>query len=400
MDMNNYGRFAKEIRGFDDLEMGYFKEIMDRGKLSIFFNEGSMVERFQKAFAAYTGAKTALARCNGMLALCEAVAVSGAGVGTEVLCDPVVHFGAMASLYMNAVPRFVDIEPGTYNMDPASLRANITPNARAVIVTHLWGLPARMDEIRDICREHKLFLIEDCAHAVGARWKGRHVGTFGDMGMFSFQEFKQLSTGDGAMVTVNNATLADKMENEWAFSGESPVIMALNWRMNEMTAAVGLAQLQRVDNIVKNYYNVTLKIFNDAIRDCPWLKMRVIPKEATQAGYWFACTWEGDKHGMDYARFKKLNEELGIGLRFGFNETAPYEFEFFRDAKAYGSHACPNKCPFYTAKSNYAYKKGLCPTVEDIMPRLVTVNLIFLPIEEAKQKAELLRKAIRMMEKG
>ena len=391
-----YGSFAREMRGFDDLELGYLKEVLERGKLSIFYNEGGMVERFQKAFARYTGAKVALARSNGMCALAEAVSVSGAGVGTEVLCDPVVHFGALAAYYFNSVPRFVDIDPDTYLMDPASLEANITPNAKAVIVTHLWGLPAPIDAIRRICRKHKLFLIEDCAHAVGARWKGQHVGTFGDIGMFSFQEFKQLSTGDGAMITVNDAPLADKMENVWAFSGESPRMMTLNWRMNEMTAAIGLAQLQRVDHIVREYYNVTLGILNDAIKDCEWLKARPVAKEAAQAGYWFACKWEGDTHGLDYNRFKKLNEELGIGLRFGFNETAPYEFDFFKNAQAYG-HQCPNKCPFYLKNSKYEYRKGLCPNVEDVMPRLVTASLIFLPIAEAKRMAEKLHKAIGMM---
>lgn len=394
-----YGPFAKKLRSYGTKEMGYLKEVLERGRLSIFYNEGGMVDRFQKAFAKYTGAKVALARNNGMGALAEAVSVSGAGVGTEVLCDPVVHFGALAALYFNSVPRFVDVDPDTYLMDPKSLEANITPNARAVIVTHLWGLPARIDEIRRICRKHKLFLIEDCAHAVGAYWKGKHVGTFGDIGMFSFQDFKQLSTGDGAMITVRDERLAHRMENVWAFSGESPTIMTLNWRMNEMTAAVGLGQLQKVDRIVQGTYNVTLKLLNDAIAGCKWLKPRHVPAEAIQAGYWFACKWEGDKFGMRYDRFKKLNEKLGVGLRFGFNETAPYEFDFFRNAKAYG-HQCPNKCPFYLKKSAYAYRKGLCPVIEDVMPRLVTVNLIFLPIEEAKRMADKLARAIATMDKG
>ena len=394
-----YGPFAKKLRTYRKTELGYLKEVLGRGRLSIFYNDGGMVDRFQKAFAKYTGAKIALARVNGMGALAEAISVSGAGVGTEVLCDPVVHFGALAALYFNAVPRFVDIEPDTYCMAPKSLAANITPRARAVIVTHLWGLPARIDEIRRICKQHGLFLIEDCAHALGARWKGKHVGTFGDLGMFSFQEFKQLSTGDGAMVTVQDKKLADNMENVWAFSGESPRIMTLNWRMNEMTAAIGLAQLGKVDGILRNTYNVTLKIFNDAIAGCRWLKPRLVAKEAVQAGYWFACKWEGDRFGLDYSRFKQLNEKLGIGLRFGFNQTAPYEFEFFRKAQAYG-HQCPNKCPFYLKKSRYVYRKGLCPVVEDVMPRLVTVNLIFLPVAEAKRMAEKLGQAIEIMDRG
>lgn len=394
-----YGPFAHQLRTLGEPELTYLKEVFNRGRMSIFYNGGGMVDRFQKAFAAYTGAGTALARCNGMCALAEAVSVSGAKAGNEIICDPVVHFGALAALYWNCIPRFADIEPDTYLMDPESLKANITGNTKAVIVTHLWGLPARIDEIRDICRQRGLFLIEDCAHAVGTRWKGRHVGTFGDLGMFSFQEFKQLSTGDGAMTTVNDPELAENMENVWAFSGESPVKYTLNWRMNELTAAVGLGQLQKVDGIIQGTYNVTLKILNDAIRGCRWLQSRRVPDGATPSGYWFACAWQGDKHGMDYARFKRLNDELSIGLRFGFNEVAPYQYEFFRNGDIFGN-GVPYHTPPFTQLSDYRYRDGLCPVVEDVMPRLITVNLIFLPIEEAKRKAELLRTAMDRMDRG
>jgi perosamine synthetase len=393
----NYGPFAKQLRGLDDLELGYLKEVFDRGRMSIFFNEGGLVDRFQEAFARYAGAPAALARNNGMCGLAEAVSVSGAQAGNEILCDPVVHFGGLASLYWNCIPRFVDIDPDTYCMDPSSLRANITPNTKAVIVTHLWGLMDRIDEIRDICREKGLFLIEDCAHAVGSRWKGKHAGTYGNMGVFSFQEFKQLSTGDGAMTLVRDAELVEKLQSIWAFSGESPHMFTLNWRMNEMTAAVGLAQLQRVDKILSETYNVTLKIFNDAIAGSRWVKPRRVPSEAHQSGYWFACKWAGDD--SSYERFKALDTELGIGLRFGFNQVAPYQYEFFRKGDIFG-HGVPYHTPPFTTLSNYRYRDGLCPVVEAVMPRLVTVNLIFLPIEEARQKAALLRKAFELMDKG
>lgn len=232
-----------------------------------------------------------------------------------------------------------------------------------------------------------------------ARWKGQHVGTFGDIGMFSFQEFKQLSTGDGAMITLSDESMAERLETVWAFSGESPVHMTLNWRMNEVTAAIGLAQLQRVRGIIRDYYNVGLKLFNDAIEGCRWLKKRHIPPEAIQSGYWFACTWDGDKAGLDYDRFKKLNEELNIGLRFGFNEVAPYQFDFFRRGDIYG-HGVPYHTPPFTELSDYRYRDGLCPVVEEVMPRLVTVSLIFLPLDEARRQADALLEAITIMEKG
>ena len=263
------------IRTYDDLELGYVKEVLERGQLG-WITPGGMQEQFEKAFAKFVGAKVAMSRNNAMNGLAEAISVSGAGAATEVICDPIVHFGALAAVCFNAVPRFVDVEYDTYNMDPESFRANITDLSQAVIVTHQWGYPARIDEIRQICDEHGLFLIEDCAHAVGCYYQGQHVGTFGNIGVFSFQEFKQLSTGDGGMSITNDEALFDKIRNVWRFSGESPDFMTLNWRMNEVTAAVGLAQLQRVQGYLDNVYNVTLGILNEAIKDCEWLKTRAV----------------------------------------------------------------------------------------------------------------------------
>jgi len=398
MELAKEKKLSKELREFGDVALGHIKDVLNSGWQTNLFNKEGKVQQFQKKFATYIGAENCLGRANGMLALAEAVSVSGAKAGNEIICDPVVHFGALASLYFNCIPRFCDIDADTYNMDPQSLEANITGNTKAVICTHLWGLADRIDQIRDICKENNLFLIEDCAHAIGTKWQGRHVGTFGDIGMFSLQEFKQLSTGDGAMSVVKDPELADRLENVWAFSGESPVMMTLNWRMTELTAAMGLAQLGRIDRIL-DYYGKTLNILNEAITDCKWLKNRLVRKEATQSGYWFACKWEGDKHGLDYDRFKQLNDELGIGLRFGFNEVAPYQFEFFRKGDIYGN-GVPYHTPPFTEVSDYKYRDGLCPVVEDVMPRLVTVSLIFLSINEAKKLAEKLQKAIRIMEKG
>lgn len=395
--MDKKWEIAKEIRRFGKTEIAYLTEVIERGALSHFDNEGGFLQRFQQAFARFVGTKTAIPRSNAMTALAEAISVSGASTGDEVLCDSIVHFGGLAAAYFNAVPRFMDVDYETYNMDPESLEANITEHSKAVIVTHLWGLMADMEKIKAICDKHNLFLIEDCAHAIGSYWNEKHAGSYGDLGVFSFQEFKQLSTGDGGMTVTNNGKLHSDIRNKMAFSGESPLFFTMNYRMNEMTAAVGLAQLEKIDGVL-NTYKETLEILNNAIKDCSWLRNRKVPTKARQNGYWFACTWEGDKAGLDFARLKKLNDELDIGLRFGFNQVAPYDFDLFRNSSLYGHPDCPIRCPFYTQSSQYRYKKGLCPTVEDLMPRLITGNLIFLTVEDAKQTAEKIQEAIHIME--
>ena len=392
---------ARELRKLGEPELTYLKEVLAGDTLSNYLSEQSMTRRFEEAFARKVGAKKAMAKNSAMSGLVEAVSVSGAGPGFEVICDPVVHFGGLAAMYFNAVPRFADIKRDTYNMDPESLLANITPLTRAVIVTHLWGQCAEIDTIAEICRDRGIFLIEDCAHAINALWNGRHSGAFGDLGVFSFQEFKQLSTGDGGMTVTNNEELFEQMRTAWWFSGESPKFVYINYRMNEVTAAIGLAQLEKVDGIISGTYNQTLAILNQAVAGCEWLMPRQVPPQAAMSGYWWSCTWEGDKHALSYERFKQIEQELGIGLRFGFNFHPAQEFPFFRESTAYRTHPdCPVRCPLYTAKSSYRYTWGLTPVTEDLMPRFITVNLIFLSIPAATEMAALIREAIQRMEKS
>ena len=381
-------------RVFGDLEKQYFAEVLDSRQLG--WAEGGMVTRFEQAFAKKVGVRYAIARNSAMSALAEAVSVSGAGTGLEVICDPLVQFGAIAAIYFNAVPRFADVRYDTYLMDPASLRANITDRTRAVIVTHFWGMCAEMDEIRRICDEHNLFLIEDCAHAIGATWQGKHAGSYGDFGCFSFQQGKHMTTGDGGMMTTNREDLYHKLFHEWAF-GESPSFMTLNFRMNEVTGAVGLAQLQRVDDYIAEYTE-NLRIMNAAIEGCPWLRPRHVPEGGNPVGDMWACTWEGDKVGLDLEQFKQLTRDQGLNLRFGFIGKPAYLFDLFRVSTAYNLPDCPVRCPFY--KSDYRYREGLCPVAEELMPRLISCGLIEVPPDEIKRRAERLHNAIHVVERG
>jgi len=382
-------------RVFDDLELGYLREVLESGKLGWYHEEGSMTTRLEQAFAKMVGVRHAIARNSAMTALAQAVAISGAGTGTEVICDPIVHFGGVAALSFTAVPRFADVKRDTYNMDPESVRENITPQTKALIVTNLWGLCAELDEIRKICDQHGIFMIEDCAHVIGSYWKGKHAGTYGDLGCFSFQQGKHLPTGDGGMMTTNREDLYYKLYHEWAFSGESPAFMTLNYRMNEMTAAVGLGQVQRVMGYIEEYTKA-LNIWNEAIADCKWLRLRGVPEDARQSGYIWACTWEGDQQGLDYDRFKQVCQELEVPLRFGFNQSPAYMFDIFKVSTAYHHPDCPIRCPFY--ESDYHYHDGLCPVAEDLMPRLITSGVVEVPLEEVERRADLMREAIKRME--
>jgi hypothetical protein len=158
-----------------------------------------------------------------------------------------------------------------------------------------------------------------------------------------------------------------------------------------------LAQLSRIETYIEEYTQ-SLHLFNQAIQDCKWLRQRYVPAEAVQSGYIWVCTWEGDKHGLNYEQFKRVVQELSLPLRFGFTGAPAYTFDLFKGSTAYNQPACPVRCPFY--ESDYRYHPGLCPVSEDLIPRLVMSGLIEVPPDEVKRRADLLRQAIQTVERG
>jgi dTDP-4-amino-4,6-dideoxygalactose transaminase len=200
------------------------------------------------------------------------------------------------------------------------------------------------------------------------------------------------------MMTTDREDLYQKLYEEWAFGGWAPTFMTLNFRMTEAIAAIGLAQLQRVDDYVAEYTR-SLDILDNAIRDCTWLRNRHVPDEAVQCGYIWVCTWEGDKHGLSRDRFKQALKELGSSVEVGWVTEAPaYTFDIFSKSTAYHEPDCPVRCPYY--KSDYRYHKGLCPEAEELMPRLLSRGLVEAPLDEVKAEADRLRQAIQITERG
>src|SRR5947208_8743061 len=218
---------------------------------------GQMVSSFEKEFAYTYGVPYGVASTSGTAAIHVALGALDLNPGDEVITAPITDLGTIIPiLYQNAIPIFADID-NTYNMDPADVERKISPRTRAIIVVHLFGNPCDMDAIVDIAKRHGIALIEDCSQAHLAEYKGKYVGTIADIGCFSFQQSKQMTTGDGGMTITSNKSyyermklFADKGYARKGWGARAYLFHALNYRMNELTGAVGLAQLKKIKGVV------------------------------------------------------------------------------------------------------------------------------------------------------
>jgi dTDP-4-amino-4,6-dideoxygalactose transaminase len=222
-------------------------EVLESGQLA----QGSRTEAFERAFAAYIGTTHAVAVNSGTAALIVALQAAGVGAGDEVITSPFSFIATATSIIAcGAKPVFVDVDPFDLNLDPALIEAAITPRTKAVMPVHLYGHPARITEIQQICERHGLALVEDAAQAHGAEHQGRRVGTFG-AGCFSFYPTKNMTTGEGGIITTNDdgiAKAARIIRNHGQERRYYHEHFGLNWRMTDLSAAIGLVQLGHLED--------------------------------------------------------------------------------------------------------------------------------------------------------
>jgi len=231
-------------------EKAYVMDCLDTTWIS---SNGKYIELFEQAFANFCGIKHAAACCNGTVALHLALMALGVKPGDEVII-PALTFVATANAvtYCGAHPIFVDSEADTWNIDPSLIEAKITPRTKGIIVVHLYGHPAHMDPVMSVAHRHGLFVIEDAAEAHGATYKGKRVGSLGNITTFSFYGNKIITTGEGGMVITNNDALASKVRRLKG-QGMDPnrrywfPIIGYNYRMTNVAAAIGLAQLEKIE---------------------------------------------------------------------------------------------------------------------------------------------------------
>jgi perosamine synthetase len=299
-----------------DKELEYVTDCIRSGWVS---SLGEYVRRFEREFAAYCGARYGVATHNGTVALHLALAALGIGPGDEVIA-PTLTFVATgnAVAYTGATPIFVDSEPTTWNMDVAAVAQAITPRTRAIIAVHLYGHPADMDPLRVLTDEHGLTLIEDAAEAHGARYKGRRTGSLGDVAVFSFYGNKIITTGEGGMIVTDDAALVERcyfLENQ-AKSKENPYWHAeigYNYRMTNIQAALGVAQLERIDEFIAARLRTAAR-YDERLAAVPGITR---PPRAEWADnvYWMYTVLVEDEFGLDRDTLMACLRQRGIETR-------------------------------------------------------------------------------------
>lgn len=242
-------------RSFGAEEMEQLRRVIASGTLNC--TKGTAVREFEARFAKSLDVPFCRTTTSGTAAIHAAVAAVDPEPGDEIIGTPITDMGAITPiLYQTGIPTFADVDPLTYNVTAATIAKKITRRTKAVMVTHLFGNPCDMDPIVALCKEKKLLLLEDCAQAFGATYKGRPVGTIGDIGCFSLQQTKHITAGEGGMVVARDEKLSRRMrlfiDKAWGYGDPKPdhYFLALNYRMTELAGAVALAQFDKLGTMV------------------------------------------------------------------------------------------------------------------------------------------------------
>lgn len=361
--------------------------VIDSGILSRYlgswspdFYGGPEVQAFEKEWAEYFDVKHAIAVNSCTSGLYCAIGASGAGPGDEVIVSPyTMSASATSAVIFNAVPVFADIEPDYFCLDPVSIENRITERTKAIVIVDIFGQPYDADVVNEIAEEHGLLVIEDCAQAPHAKYKGKWAGILGDIGVFSLNYHKHIHTGEGGVVVTDDDELAERVrlirnhgEAVVGNKGTSNLVnmIGFNFRMNEIEAAIGRCQLRKLEGLV-----------DERIANAEYLAKElgelegIIPpalRRGCRHSYYVQCfRYDEKKIGVSRNRFIEavkaelpaieLRETEGVKISVGYVKPLYLE-PMYQKLTAYGEKGCPFKCPMY--KGIPEYDKGLCPVAE------------------------------------
>lgn len=270
-------------------ERKYLLECIDTGWIS---SEGDFIKQFENKFSAYIGKKHGIAVSNGSAALDVAVQALGIGAGDEVIMPTFTIISpALSIVRAGATPVLVDSNPVTWNMNVADIEPKINPKTKAILVVHIYGLPVDMDPVLKLCKKHGLKLIEDAAEMHGQTYKGKMCGSFGDVSIFSFYPNKHITTGEGGMILTDDEVISEKCRKlkNLAFEprGRRFIHHELGWnyRMTNMQAALGVAQLENIGHHLEKKRAVG-KLYNDGLKDIKGFQLPLKRTEFAENIYW------------------------------------------------------------------------------------------------------------------
>ena len=298
-------------------EKKYLCECIDTGWIS---SEGPFVKEFESKFSKTVNREFGISVTNGTAALEIAVRAIGITEGDEIIMPTFTIIScAEAVTRVGGVPVLVDSDPDTWNMCVDQIESKITPKTKAIMVVHIYGLPVDMDKVLDIAKRHNLKIVEDAAEMHGQTYNGRPCGSFGDISIFSFYPNKHITTGEGGMIVTNNEELAEKCRSlrNLCFQKNVRYVheeLSGNYRFTNLQAAVGLAQLERLEKFVEKKRNMGRK-YTELLKDVKGIKL---PKEYegdNQNIYWVFGIVLGDEIKCDNREFVKKLGEKGVGSR-------------------------------------------------------------------------------------
>jgi perosamine synthetase len=326
------------------------REPLESGWLS----QGSKVAEFERRFADRHGVQQALATTSCTTALHLALVAIGLGPGDEVIVPSFTWVAtANAVVYCGATPVLADVDPLTFNLDPSSVQERLTPRTRAVIAVHLFGLCADVDAIREVL-PHDVVIVEDAACAAAAAYGERPAGSLGEIACFSFHPRKSITTGEGGMVTTNDPELAARVQvlrNHGASIAEEDRhasarpwvlpefdVVGFNYRMTDLQAAIGIVQLAKLDDFVKERQK-RADFYRETLADVAWLRTPMVPRGYAHAWQAFVCTVDPTSSPVSRDELLELLDQRGIAARPGTH--AVHDLSYYRRTFGYEPHHLP-----------------------------------------------------------
>ena len=357
------------------------------------FFGGPEVQALEKEWAEYFNVKHAIAVNSATSALYCAVGAVGVGPGDEIIVSPyTMSASATSALIYNAIPIFADIEKDYFCLDPNSIEKNITTRTKAIVVVDIFGQPYNADKINEIAKKNNLLVIEDCAQAPGAKYKGKFTGTLGDIGIYSLNYHKHIHTGEGGILVTDNDELADKLrlirnhaEAVLEAKGYSTLVnmIGFNYRMTEIEASMAREQLKKLSGLIEQRQK-NIEYLTDKLAKIPCLEPAKIRPECTHSFYVHPLIYKQEIAGIHRNKFvdavkaelMPIEKRETEGVKVGAGYVRPLYLEpIYQQKIAYGIQGCPWSCEKYSGTVDYS--KGICPVVEKLhFDELITHELI------------------------